>query len=53
VSLSLGPTGEFVFRAIHPQGFDVGAAIAKLEGDGAKIETHEDGSLRVTLDRAR
>ncbi len=53
VSLSLGPTGEFVFRAIHPQGFDVSAAIAKLEGDGAKIETHEDGSLRVTLDRAR
>ncbi len=53
VSLSLGPTGEFVFRAIHPHGFDVSAAIAKLEGDGAKIEAHDDGTLRVTLDRAR
>ena len=38
VSLSLGPTGEFVFRAIHPTGFDVAAAIAKLEGDAATIE---------------
>ena len=38
VSLSLGPTGEFVFRAIHPTGFDVAVAIAKLEGDAATIE---------------
>lgn len=53
VSLSLGPTGEFVFRAIHPTGFDVAAAIAKLEGDAAKIETQDGGGLRVTLDRAR
>ncbi len=53
VSLSLGPTGEFVFRAIHPSGFDVAAAIAKLEGDAAKIERNADGGLRVTLDRAR
>ena len=53
VSLSLGPTGEFVFRAIHPTGFDVGAAIAKLEGDAATIEPQPDGGLRVTLDRAR
>ena len=53
VSLSLGPTGEFVFRAIHPTGFDVAAAIAKLEGDAAKIEAQDDGGLRVTLDRAR
>ena len=53
VSLSLGPTGEFVFRAIHPTGFDVAVAIAKLEGDAAKIEQQPEGGLRVTLDRAR
>ena len=53
VSLSLGPTGEFVFRAIHPAGFDVATAITKLEGDGATVEPQADGSLRVKLDRAR
>jgi len=53
VSLSLGPTGEFVFRAIHAVGFDVAAAIMQLEGDAAKIEDRPDGGLRVTLDRAR
>ena len=53
VSLSLGPTGEFVFRAIHPNGFDVTAAITKLEGDAATIESQGDDGLRVTLDRAR
>lgn len=53
VSLSLGPTGEFVFRAIHPAGFDVAAAIAALEGDAAKIEQRPEGGLRVMLDRAR
>jgi hypothetical protein len=53
VSLSLGPTGEFVFRAIHAVGFDVAAAIMKLEGEAAKIEERPEGGLRVTLDRAR
>lgn len=53
VSLSLGPTGEFVFRAVHPAGFDVAAAIAAIEGDGATIEAQPDGSLRVTLNRSR
>ncbi|MGH2380733.1 MAG: hypothetical protein ACRDG7_05880 [Candidatus Limnocylindria bacterium] len=53
VSLSLGPTGEFVFRAIHPTGFDVSAAITRLEGDAATVEPQADGGLRVTLDRAR
>jgi F0F1-type ATP synthase membrane subunit b/b' len=53
VSLSLGPTGEFVFRAIHPTGFDVATAIAKLESDAATIEPQAEGGLRVTLDRAR
>jgi hypothetical protein len=53
VSLSLGPTGEFVFRAIHATGFDVAGAITTLEGDAAKIEPHADGGLRVTLERSR
>jgi hypothetical protein len=53
VALSLGQTGEFVFRATHAAGFDVRNAIAQLEGDGAKIEDRPEGGLRVTLDRAR
>ena len=53
VALSLGQTGEFVFRATHAAGFDVGGAIAQLEGDGAKIEDRPEGGLRVTLERAR
>jgi hypothetical protein len=53
VALSLGQTGEFVFRATHAAGFDVRGAIAQLEGDGAKIEERPEGGLRVTLDRAR
>ena len=53
VALSLGQTGEFVFRATHGAGFDVRAAIASLEGEGAKIENRPEGGLRVTLDRAR
>lgn len=53
VSLSLGPTGEFVFRAIHPAGFDVAGAIVSVEGDGATVEPQADGSLKVTLTRSR
>ena len=53
VSLSLGPTGEFVFRAIHGAGFDVGGAIKALEGETAKVEPQPDGGLRVTLERSR
>jgi hypothetical protein len=53
VALSLGQTGEFVFRATHGVGFDVKAAIVALEGEGAKIETRPEGGLRVTLERAR
>jgi nicotinate-nucleotide--dimethylbenzimidazole phosphoribosyltransferase len=53
VSLSLGPTGEFVFRAIHSAGFDVAAAITSLEGDAAKIEERPEGGIRVTLERPR
>ena len=53
VALSLGQTGEFIFRATHRTGFDIASAITGLEGDGAKIESRDDGSLHVTLDRAR
>ena len=53
VALSLGQTGEFVFRATHAAGFDLRSAIATLEGEGAKIEDRPEGGLRVTLDRAR
>lgn len=53
VALSLGQTGEFVFRATHDGGFDVRSAITTLEGDGAKVEERPEGGLRVTLDRAR
>ena len=53
VALSLGQTGEFVFRASHAAGFDLRDAIAKLEGEGAKIEDRPECGLRVTLDRAR
>lgn len=53
VALSLGQTGEFVFRATHAANFDIRAAIAALEGDGAKIEGRPEGGLRVTLERAR
>ena len=53
VALSLGQTGEFVFRATHASDFDVRAAITTLEGDGAKVEERPEGGIRVTLDRAR
>ena len=53
VALSLGQTGEFIFRATHRIGFDVGEAIKSLEGDSAKIESRPNGSLHVTLDRPR
>ena len=53
VSLSLGPTGEFVFRAIHTAGVDLAAVIAELEGDAATIDERSEGRLRVTLQRSR
>lgn len=52
VTLSLGPTGEFVYRASHAGDFDVAAAIQTLEGPTATIED-TDGTLVVTLSRAR
>ncbi len=52
VALSLGQSGEFLFRASH-RGVDLSQAITSLEGDGAKIEPRSEGGLLVTLDRAR
>lgn len=53
VALSLGQSGEFVFRATHRSGFDPAAAIIALEGDAAKTDRQADGALVVTLDRPR
>jgi hypothetical protein len=53
VALSLGQTGEFIFRATHGTGFDVASAITGLEGDAATVEHRPDGSLHVTLERGR
>lgn len=53
VALSLGSSGEFIFRTTHRPSVDVAAAISGLEGDGATVERRPDGTLAVTLDRAR
>ena len=52
VTLSLGPTGEFVYRASHAGDFDLPAAIQAIEGPTATIEEN-DGTLVVTLSRTR
>lgn len=52
VTLSLGPTGEFVYRASHAPGFDLVAAIRQIEGPGAGIEQNE-GQVLVTIERQR
>jgi hypothetical protein len=52
VTLSLGPTGEFVYRASHAGSFDLVGAIHGIEGPTATIED-TDGTLVVTLSRAR
>jgi hypothetical protein len=53
VALSLGQTGEFVFRATHASGFDIAGAIVTLEGDNAQVQPTASGGLHVTLERAR
>ena len=53
ISLSLGPTGEFVYRATHGTGFDLAAAIEQIERGTAKIDRQADGSLRVSVQRGR
>jgi hypothetical protein len=52
VTLSLGPGGEFVYRANHAPGFDLVGAIRAIEGQGASID-EADGSLMVTINRGR
>jgi hypothetical protein len=52
VTLSLGPTGDFVYRASHTPEFDIGGAIRSIEGPAAAIE-QVDGQLRVTIERPR
>ena len=53
VGLSLGTSGEFVFRATHRPSMDMAAAIAALEGDAVEIEPRAEGGIRVTLGRPR
>lgn len=53
VALSLGGSGEFVFRATHRPGFDVAAAITSLEGEAAKVQPRPEGGLLVKLERRR
>ena len=53
VALSLGGSGEFVFRASHRPGFDIGAAITSLEGDAARVQPRPEGGLLVKLERRR
>ncbi|MGZ8481752.1 MAG: hypothetical protein ACXWWO_04765 [Candidatus Limnocylindria bacterium] len=53
VALSLGGSGEFVFRANHRAGFDIGAAITSLEGDAATVQPRPEGGLLVKLERRR
>ena len=52
VTLSLGPTGEFVYRASHAADFDMVAAVQSVEGPSATVE-NTDGTLIVTLSRSR
>ncbi|HYM52885.1 MAG TPA: hypothetical protein VEW45_05295, partial [Candidatus Dormibacteraeota bacterium] len=52
VTLSLGPGGEFVYRANHAPGFDLVAAIRGIEGQAVTID-EADGSLMVTIQRGR
>jgi len=53
VGLSLGTSGEFVFRATHRPSLDMAAAITALEGEAVDIEPRAEGGIRVTLGRPR
>ena len=47
VSLGLGTSGEFIFTAVHREGFDLSAAIQSFE-ESAQFAT-SNGQLRVTV----
>lgn len=51
VALALGPSGDFVYTAVHPEGFDVAAAIRAIEGEAVQID-RDNGTLRVKVARA-
>ncbi len=51
VTLSLGPSGEFVYRATHATSFDLEAAIRSVERGATTIERQPDSALRVTISR--
>ena len=53
VTLSLGPTGEFVYRAAHDAAFDLEGVISSMEGGSAELEREADGTLRVAVTRPR
>ena len=53
VTLSLGPTGEFVYRAAHDAAFDLEGVIGSMEGGSAELEREADGTLRVGVTRPR
>jgi hypothetical protein len=47
VSLGLGTSGEFIFTAVHGEGFDLSAAIQSFE-ESAQFVT-SNGQLRVAV----
>lgn len=51
VALALGPSGDFVYTAVHPEGFDLAAAIRAIEGEAVQID-RDNGTLRVKVARA-
>lgn len=52
VALSLGPTGEFVYRATHDPAYDLSEALRALE-PSADVEREPDGTVRLTITRTR
>ena len=51
VTLSLGPTGEFMYRVGHVSGLDVEAALHSAQPD-ATVERAADGSYRLEVPAA-
>lgn len=47
VSLGLGTSGEFIFTAVHREGFDLSAAIQSFEDSAQFVASN--GQLRVTV----